>query len=904
MPGPKKRERGKEGVATPRPCKEVSCGHQTTTDKYIKSHTGTTRVSRSNTTADARKIRKTTVISNPSVGSETPTSRAEHNRFAYERRRQTRLRRHASAGGVNGNIRAESGRDESSAREHLGEDVGASDKRQQTVPVEPVGPIPTIATIRTARPVDSGLCGSVTSPHTGKACLHQTAGSHDGAPMYSSADRKTYEARVGKHGSADSGRDSGSGYQRTSEIANGKSAGTMVCDMADVEDGVKMGRSSRHYDGIILDGESAGDNTTIWQNQRQSAANHESVINYPHFGSGANGKAGSFPTLHEAWGAANESITRTTSCRNPASYTTINCPLVQKRCDGYSDTGSGERRFGTAPCPIGVETCGQEVRLPVPDNGICERTREICQDIRNWKSHFPALKQATITVAKKSSKVATKEEEKTIPVHFPQVTTADIAKLRERMNERTKARFDKIWRHTTNFKPSQFVVNHPMKCCSTDAKQAVANDIAVRLPAGTPVTCHAFSVKEVKKKGWRRRALHWAKPFNDHTKDVYKADVNLRHPSEYFDRVNAETGATFDLKAGFFQVGLPKYNLFTFMDDEGNIYGLKRLPMGICTSPEIMQIITSVLAGDPTMVVPKYAVNVTTDVWIDNILYSGSKERVNKAVAKFKRAALECGVTINWDESTENQEELDFIGMTLNFQKHTIDLARKNRDKIRDICFTDHMHVCELETAAARLMYASSILRVPLSKYYFAIKFLRRKLSEINRETLKRSEIINVPASALKNYKAWQADLNSAKARSLPQEEGRKAYTLWTDSSLVGWGAVLIEDATQRIRIVAGKWTPAEQMAHINILEINAVALGLERFLCLDGAVVQPRIDNTSALGAIKKGYSHSYDLNEGARTIQEITKRRNILLKKPQFVRSADNIADHWSRVFDSRGG
>lgn len=474
--------------------------------------------------------------------------------------------------------------------------------------------------------------------------------------------------------------------------------------------------------------------------------------------------------------------------------------------------------------------------------------------------------------------------------------------IRSRMNDATAKRFDEVWRLTTLFNPEDIAISRPMLCPTADAQQAVSNGIATRLPADTIVTCHAFSVLEHKTNPdrIRRRPIQWAKAFNARCKKLgYKADVDLYHHSRYFDRCNLEAGATFDLTAGFFQVPLPSSKLFTFKDTEGNIYGLNKLPMGISTAPELMQIITSTLAGSKTAVKPPLTSKAIVDVWIDNVLFSGTKARVREAVTMFKQVSASAGAAINWKESKENSSTLDFIGMSFDFENHTIGLSDKNRSKVKSMKFDRIMLMSDLETAAARLMYASSIMAVPLSSYYFALKFLRRKLSEVNRETLRRDENLNIPESVLRSLRSWQHDVLANTCRPIPREEGRTSYTLWTDASNLGWGAVLINNSTQQVRVVGARWTDEEAMLHINILEALAVKKALHSFHDLEGSVVQPRIDNTSVVATTAKGYSKSEDLNSQIRDIQAICSAKRILLKSPVFVRSKDNLADFWSRNF-----
>jgi len=222
-----------------------------------------------------------------------------------------------------------------------------------------------------------------------------------------------------------------------------------------------------------------------------------------------------------------------------------------------------------------------------------------------------------------------------------------------------------------------------MLCPAADAATAVKNGIAIAMPKGTPVTCHSFSIIEENKaigenkRGNRRRDIKWARLFNEKcVEEGYKANVNLKHHSAYFDRVHQAFGACFDMKAGFYQVQLPKADLFTFMDENGDVFGLNRLPMGISTAPEIMQIVTSTLAGDPLFCNPIYRSAALVDVWIDNILFTGSEEKVRRSTELFKRAVADTGATLNLEDSTECSKLIEFIGMKFDFEKGTVGRSR------------------------------------------------------------------------------------------------------------------------------------------------------------------------------------------------------------------------------------
>ena len=471
------------------------------------------------------------------------------------------------------------------------------------------------------------------------------------------------------------------------------------------------------------------------------------------------------------------------------------------------------------------------------------------------------------------------------------------------MNAKTKARFDAVWALTNRVNPRDIQIAAPMKAPLKDALKAVENGIAVKLPRGTAVTGHYFSLMEMTKIPPRRRPITWAKNFNEMCeKKGYKAELVLNHVSHYLPRALQECGATYDAKAGFFQLPLPKHDVFTFIDENGDVYGLTRLPMGISTAPELMQIVMSVLSGDPLTVLPEFKSPALVDVWIDNVMFTGSKSRVDEAAAQFKSRMAAANATINEKDSCDPSTNLEFIGVNFDFANSSVSLGKNNKVKLDAINTTlnNKMEVAELETATARMMYASSVLGVQLSGHFWALKFMRRILSKINRGVLKRSDTIEIPPSSLAAYRKWALIITSTTTRKITHAINSKTtYTLWCDASNLGWGAVLINNNTQQVQIVANKWTAAEAKMHINCLEARALFYALSMFEDIKGATVFPMIDNTSVVATTSKGYSKSEGLNNEIHSINEVVKKRRIDMRKPTYVKSANNLADPWSRNF-----
>ena len=124
------------------------------------------------------------------------------------------------------------------------------------------------------------------------------------------------------------------------------------------------------------------------------------------------------------------------------------------------------------------------------------------------------------------------------------------------------------------------------------------------------------------------------------------------------------------------------------------------------------------------------------------------------------------------------------------------------------------------------------------------------------------------------------------------------AFTLFTDASLTGYGAVLIDNSTQKIHITAGMWFAPENIA---VLEARALHHGLT---LLEGigdraqnARVDVFIDNTTVLYSYQKRISRNFLINSILlrcfAIIADIQLHVNLA-----YVKSEDNIADDPSRL------
>ncbi|KEG09059.1 putative target of rapamycin (TOR) kinase 1, partial [Trypanosoma grayi] len=118
----------------------------------------------------------------------------------------------------------------------------------------------------------------------------------------------------------------------------------------------------------------------------------------------------------------------------------------------------------------------------------------------------------------------------------------------------------------------------------------------------------------------------------------------------YLGAVYDETAAIFDLKASFFQVGLPAEarGNFRCRTEKGELVEFTRLPMGYKCSPEIVHTIARVLAGGPEVLKPRFAAppGLTLHVWIGNIRIAGPRKSVEGRGGTIMTNMRECCATV------------------------------------------------------------------------------------------------------------------------------------------------------------------------------------------------------------------------------------------------------------------
>ncbi|CUE61285.1 unnamed protein product [Bodo saltans] len=398
----------------------------------------------------------------------------------------------------------------------------------------------------------------------------------------------------------------------------------------------------------------------------------------------------------------------------------------------------------------------------------------------------------------------------------------------------------------------------------------------------------------------RRRFVAHTPHTNEMFDELLTDDMELPSPQECASDAMYAHAATVDVKACFHGFVLPHRLRYWRFTHRGKTYRLRTIPTGASWCPLLAQTFGLALAQLLQYIIPTIKVRV----YIDNFRFSANDIHVvEAAVLQFYRICNHFGVSLNEDcEETLNMiktQHYDFLGITYNHQLHTTQLTQKLRTKITRLASLNEPEVASLTFRQLLSMYgllnhASSITGSPRAKWYYLLKFLRRSASR----KVQLNAQADIWPSLRGQIQTWAAE-ELARPPVVHSHLHREiSATVYTDASNSGWGIVVFrDDGPTTIR--GGTWKISESPLHINLKETITVLFALDllsekHFRPLTH--VSLLVDNTSAIAAVEKGTSRSYELNQLAWLITLHEKRP--LINNIHYVQSAKNHADWVSRV------
>ena len=403
-----------------------------------------------------------------------------------------------------------------------------------------------------------------------------------------------------------------------------------------------------------------------------------------------------------------------------------------------------------------------------------------------------------------------------------------------------------------------------------------------------------FAVPEHAKRRWRL-ILH---TISVNSSFPVSSSFTLPSLEEIKLSVNkGDYAAQFDMKNWFTQFGLAPGVRDYYVTKAGNkYYRATRLPTGMRQSCTVAQCASEILAEKTK----KY---VSTYVYIDNILFVGTRENVKIAIQVFLEECARVKATVNdvdfdnYDPEKYIQQELVFSGMTLNYADKTIALGPKTRMKVEKVWeAADRLSHRMVSAYLALLFFASRVSGVHIANHHDAMDIWRKLHSEMGKEDNQKWDVLaNLSETERKVIEEWRLEIVNMKPAKVEDTMQDFEFALITDASAGGWGGILINAHTGEVTVVAGLPEAGANSKDSNVSE----PWGLFRAIMHCTSPNQrTRIkiftDNTPLVAAVNRKFAAASASNK---VMQLLLKMRPKLSLHAEHVPGKINPADPLSR-------
>lgn len=377
----------------------------------------------------------------------------------------------------------------------------------------------------------------------------------------------------------------------------------------------------------------------------------------------------------------------------------------------------------------------------------------------------------------------------------------------------------------------------------------------------------------------------------------------MEHISAYRNMATAESGNTRDGRCAFFQVRLTKRgrSFRRFIGPDGALYQMCVLEMGHPYAPILMHAIYAVIAGHRDVVPHQLASRTTfTTVWIDGYCHAGTKEDVRKQTEISDARAKQLGVVLKSTAEAE-KTHYDFIGMHVNHESHTVVVAEKTAQKLRELHINGRMRAEDIEAFIGRSYFAASITGLPVASYFQTLKLGRHVTHAMNRLRIKTGDYVEVPELVQQQMREWREKVLIPCVPPTARKGDRTAI-IFVDATLTDFGAIVIMP-TGQMYITGGLFND-QDATDITIAdrEGQALAIAFTAFaekLQHGCDKIEALIDNTVAQHTFTKGIAKTEHLAGAIADVLTKTRQWRIPLRLYRIT-SEENPADEPSRRRD----
>jgi hypothetical protein len=437
---------------------------------------------------------------------------------------------------------------------------------------------------------------------------------------------------------------------------------------------------------------------------------------------------------------------------------------------------------------------------------------------------------------------------------------------------------------------TKFLPNHRM---TANESQFVTSELARLLVVGAvsrcshrPFLCLPLGV--VPKKNGKLRLIHDLRFLNSRIQRPPR--FKLEDLSTVAEQVKeGDEMMTLDLEQGYYHVEIhEQYRKYFGFEWQGQYYTWNVLPFGLSTAPLVF---TKILR--PVVQALRRTHGLRVNLYLDDfLLMVGAGQAAVEHRAQLLDLLRKLGLHVNYEKSNLTpSKHIEYLGMEINTDARPTFLVPRSRlKKIRhEISRTLRMNALFPARHLARLAgICVSTLRAILPGRML-LRNVYRQLAGV----ACLSETIALSQGSREDLEWWLHALshwNGAAAMPIPAD-----MTLTTDSSDLGWGAVLGDKEAR------GSWTQFSARCHINARELEAVLLGLQSFKdLLHGKSVLLRSDNVTVVASVNRLYGRSHRLNFLIRQIFDHCQENNITLRAVWIPGVTNKDADRLSRAPD----